>query len=773
MTIQTVKVTPIFIPAGFAFAAVLILGRKALIGILIGSLYSNLILNTDSSALNSSHFATHTLTAFYIAIGHLTASITASVIVTLLCKKEYPLSKGKNVLILLIIGTIIYSTITSLVGVFSLAINDSISAEEYWYTFKTWWLGDSIGIILITPLVLSWFAKEPYAKYNFKIFELIFHSVVTILLCLGIFFQHNDLKYLTLPLIFWSIYRFGVKFTTLSIIIISIFAFFTTAQGIGPFNEEHINDSILHLDLFLSVITICGLFLAGIITERQKAEDLIITSEKNLRKNQDILQSTLESPKDISIYSIGLNYEYLSFNSSHKLNMKILNGIDIVLGMKLQESIINKEELDESIAVLDKAFLGESTTMIKHFEIINNYCELRTSPIVNQNNEITGATVFSTDITEKIKAEEDLIESEEKYRNIFDNIQDVIFQTDPNGIFLNLSPSIEKFVGYTPEELIGKPTSILQTGDEEEDAVIKDVNKKLVLKSFEKLIKKKSGDLIWVSLDAKMIFDKNGNKHHIDAFARDITQIKENQKKIAAQNKKLQVQNKELEQFAYVTSHDLQEPLITLKSFSELLKAEFPNDVNGNSNQYLDFIMQSSDRMQKLVKGLLDYTRIGIQVEIAEVDINEIVQEAIVSLSDLIQKTDCKITTENLPKLNGYTKELVLLFQNLIENAIKFRKENLPLTINITAKEIDNDWEFMVKDNGIGIEEHNKEKAFVIFKRLNNRDEYSGIGIGLALCKKIVTLHGGNIWIESIFDEGTTIHFTVINPKRNKKENFG
>ena len=218
------------------------------------------------------------------------------------------------------------------------------------------------------------------------------------------FFQYHDLKYLILPLLFWSAYRFGIQITTLFIIIISLFAIITTAQGIGPFNEEHINDSILFLDFFLSVITICSLFLAGIISERKKAEDLIKTSEKNLRENQILLESTLESPKDVSIYSIGRNFEYLSFNSQHSINMKIMYGIDIALGMKLQDCMTNKEELDESMAVLNKVFLGENITTVRHFEVNNSYWEFRTSPIVNQNNEIIGATVISTNITEKDKS---------------------------------------------------------------------------------------------------------------------------------------------------------------------------------------------------------------------------------------------------------------------------------------------------------------------------------------------------------------------------------
>ncbi|HKO78019.1 MAG TPA: MASE1 domain-containing protein [Flavobacterium sp.] len=761
ITIDPGTVSPIYLAAGFAFASVLILGRKALIGIFIGSLYSNIFHNTDIADLDKINFSALIPIGILISIGTVIASITATIIVTRLCKKEHPLSNGQNILALLIIGPISYSTITSLIGVISLTLNGSISTEQFWYTYKTWWLGDSIGIILVTPFMLSWFLKDSLNKSNFKFFEITIYGLATILLCFGVFFQYHDLKYLILPLLFWSAYRFGIQVTTLFIIIISLFAITTTAQGIGPFNEEHINDSILFLDFFLSVITICSLFLAGIITERKKAEDLIKTSEKNLRENQILLESTLESPKNVSIYSIGRDYEYLSFNNQHSLNMKIMYDIDIALGMKLQDCITNKDDLEESISVLNKIFLGEHITTITHFEITNSYWEFIISPIVNQNNEIIGATIISTNITEKIKADEALIKSEEKYRNIFENIQDVVFQTDPNGIFWSISPSVKDITGYSPGELIGKPTNVLQTDNEEPDAVIRLINEKNILKNFEKFIKTKSGELICISLTAKMIFDKNGVPHHIDAIAQDITQRKKNEKEIANQNQKLQIQNKELEQFAYITSHDLQEPLITLKCFSELIKADFPKDANENINQYLDFILESSDRMQKLVKGLLDYSRIGSQIEIKEVDSNEIANDAISILSDIIEKSETQITIGDLPKVQGHSIELIQLFQNLIENAIKFRKKDTPLTISITAKEVEDNWQFTIEDNGIGIEEHNKEKVFVIFKRLNNRDEYSGIGIGLAICKKIIALHSGTIWVESKFGQGTNVYFTI------------
>lgn len=760
-TIEPETVCPIFFPAGFAFATVYILRRKALIGIGIGSFLTNIFLTIDIKSLDQTFFINRIPLALLISIGTVMACLSATLITSRLINKEHPLNRGKNVLILLILGPFIYATIAGFIGVTSLSLTNSGSTEDFWYSFKTWWLGDATGIILITPLILAWSSKTSSSKKHTTLFESSLYILITILLCLAVFFQYHSLKYLILPILFWSAYRFGIKTTTLHIIIIALFSIITTVQGIGPFNEEYLNDSILFLDLFLSVITVCSLFLAGIMTEREQTEDSIKISEKNLSDNQILLESTLESPKDVGIYSLGLNYEYLSFNSLHKHNMKIINGIDITLGMKLQDCIVNPTELEQSIAILDKVFSGESISTVGYFEANNSFWSFRTSPIINQNQEIVGATIISTDITEIKKAQENLEKSEEKYRNIFENIQDVIFQTNPNGTFLNISPSIKAVAGYNPEELIGKPTTILQTNEEEPDTIIQLVNEQFIIKNFEKLIKTKEGKTIWINLNAKMIFDKNNEPSHIDAVAQDITQRKEHEKKIASQNKKLEAQNRELEQFVYITSHDLQEPLITLKYFSDVLKTDLTKDTTENISQYLNFIMESSDRMQQLVKGLMDYSRIGHEKSAKTTDSKEIVNKAILTLADQIENSNTEIIVGDLPTVYGDSQELTELFQHLISNSIKFRKKDLPLQVTITSKKVKNNWQFTVEDNGIGIEEQNKPKLFAIFKRLHNREDYSGIGIGLAISKKIVTSHGGNIWVESVFGQGTAIHFTL------------
>lgn len=758
------NIAPFFLATGLGLAAVLILGNNAMLGIWLGSFFANVVYLFFFTKWLQQSIPIALFVCSCIATGAMLSAGVSAFFIRHFCKEKHALYSGKNVLILLIVGSITYATIAATFGVIGLSLAGYISWELFIYSWGTWCLSDTVGIILLTPFILSWSYKDSFSINVSNALELIALVGLTILLCVIIFFKQGDLKYLLIPLVIASSFRFGMRIASTIIVIIAIFALVVTNLGIGPFVKENGNTSILFLDLFLSVISICSLFLAGILTERQRAEDSLKISEANLRKKQDILQSTIESPKGMSIYSIDINYEYLSFNDLHRDNMKQMDNIALTVGMDIRDCIRDKEELNKTIIVFSKVFLGESITITRQFEINSSYWESRISPIFDHNNEIIGATCFSTNINERIKAEEALRKSEEKYRDIFENIQDVIFQTDINGFFLNTSPSVEEFSGYKPEELIGQPTYIIQPDATKNDIVLHLIKEKKILKNHELIIKTKSGVLKNISLSAKLIYDKNGKPNHIDAIARDITQRKENEFKISNQNKKLQIQNKELEQFAYITSHDLQEPLLTLKCFSELIKADFPKDLNENINQYLDFILESSDRMQKLVKGLLDYSRIGKQIEITTVDCNEIVNDAIYSLSDLIDASKAQIDVQHLPIIEGYSVELVRLFQHLITNAIKFRKKEIPLTLNIAAKLTDNKWFFSVEDNGIGIENSNKEKIFIIFKRLHDREEYPGIGIGLSLCKKIIELHGGTIWVESKLGQGSVFKFTV--PKK-------
>lgn len=233
------------------------------------------------------------------------------------------------------------------------------------------------------------------------------------------------------------------------------------------------------------------------------------------------------------------------------------------------------------------------------------------------------------------------------------------------------------------------------------------------------------------------------------------------ERKVQQRTAELERKNKELEQFAYVASHDLQEPLRTTTGFVEALRKQYKGMLDDHADRYLDYIAQSSDRMKTLIKDLLDYSRIGREKQFIPVDCNVILTEVLTDLQTVIRESGAIIETGELPAVNAFPTELKLLFQNLISNSIKFRMPGISPLVRIDAQAENGYWKFAVRDNGIGIDPSHQDRIFIIFQRLHNRSDYEGSGIGLAHCKKIVELHGGEIWVESTPGKGSTFFFTI------------
>ena len=246
-------------------------------------------------------------------------------------------------------------------------------------------------------------------------------------------------------------------------------------------------------------------------------------------------------------------------------------------------------------------------------------------------------------------------------------------------------------------------------------------------------------------------------------------ELQEKNLAIYEQSLELEAKNKELEQFAYIASHDLQEPLNTISSFIGLITEDYGDSFDDVGKESLAFIKDASIRMKKLIDSLLEYSRLGRNREYVEIDLNIVYAELEKDLNTVIEETKAKITVGNLPKVKGSEIELRLVFQNLISNAIKFREAKKIPEINISSVKVTDlsdqqgldYWKIAIQDNGIGIPEEHKDRIFAIFQRLHSRDEYQGTGIGLAHCKKIVEAHGGKIWLTSEKGKGSTFYFTI------------
>lgn len=241
---------------------------------------------------------------------------------------------------------------------------------------------------------------------------------------------------------------------------------------------------------------------------------------------------------------------------------------------------------------------------------------------------------------------------------------------------------------------------------------------------------------------------------------------------LEVKNDMLEFANKESEQFVYIASHDLQEPVRTVKSFVHMLQQEYDNKLDENGRQILSFLENSTTRMTELIKGLLEYSRLGKNGEISSVNIQDLVQGVCDDLALRIREQGARVEFSELPTVNAYATELRALLQNLISNALKFTRVGVPAVVQINAEQQGEEWVLSVRDNGIGIAEEHFEKIFMIFQRLHGRDGYEGSGIGLAHCKKIIEMHGGKIWLESTPGEGTTFFFTLRNQREGVVESL-
>lgn len=362
------------------------------------------------------------------------------------------------------------------------------------------------------------------------------------------------------------------------------------------------------------------------------------------------------------------------------------------------------------------------------------------------------------DVTDRIK-------KEEQFRLVVEAVPNAIILVNSKGEITLINKQAEIEFGYTPEELIGEKMEILipsryrKKHPERRDSYLINSEPRAMGagRSLYALRKDETEFPAEIGLNPIEI----SQEPHVLASIINITERKEHQNKIKENITKLQQKNKELEQFSYITSHDLQEPLRTITSFSDILYDQYNDKLDDQAKKMFDFVKQATGRMSSLIKNLLDYSRIGHQEVLTTIDCNQLLKDISIDLNSLISKTNTVLKVNNLPIITAYPTGLRMLFQNLLTNAIKFSKKGVSPIIEINASKKKNAWEFSVQDNGVGIKKEFQSKIFAIFQRLHLKEEYEGTGIGLAHCKKIVSLHEGEIWVTSEQGEGSTFYFTI------------
>jgi PAS domain S-box-containing protein len=489
------------------------------------------------------------------------------------------------------------------------------------------------------------------------------------------------------------------------------------------------------------------------VTERKRAE------EANNR-----LAAIVESSDD-AIISKNLDGIIRSWNS----------GATRIFGYTAQEAIgqpvtilIPPDHVDEEPAILERLRRGER---IEHYETIRRRKDgalldisLTVSPIFDEHGKVEGASKIARDITELKRTEKALSESEQLFRALANTIPNLAWMADADGYFFWYNDRWYEYTGTKPEEMEGWGWQKVHHPETLPQVIERWKNSIAVGEEFTMTfpLRDAGGRFRPFLTRAMPVRNERGRVVRWFGTNTDISEQKEMEDALLRVNDRLRRANSDLQQFAYSASHDLQEPVRNIAVYSEIINRRYSQALDARGKEFLGFMTIGARRLELLIKDLLEYTHIAsAQDELKQqTDASEAIAGALSNLSDSIREANAEVTFDSLPKLRVREIELQQLFQNLIGNAIKYRRQDETPRIHVSVELDNNMWRFSVRDNGIGIAPEYRTTVFGMFKRLHAESEYPGTGIGLAICQKIVERHGGRIWVESESGGGSRFVFT-------------
>jgi len=387
----------------------------------------------------------------------------------------------------------------------------------------------------------------------------------------------------------------------------------------------------------------------------------------------------------------------------------------------------------------------------------------------DEEGKVTGVFAAARDITERKQAEEALVRLKHQFEMLLNCAGEGIFGLDCNGETTFINPAGVRLLGYAPEELIGQHHHSLAHHTRpdgtpyprEECPICAAYRDGRTHHGEDELFWRKDGTSLPVAYTSTPTYDESGRPVGAVVTFADITERKQAEEALVRQTEELARSNRELEQFAYVASHDLQEPLRMVASFTQLIGQRYKGKLDKDADEFIGYAVEGANRLQALINDLLSYSRVSTRGKTFEpTDCEAVLARVHANLLAMIEETGAILVHDPLPTVKADETQMVQLFQNLVHNAIKFRRDEAP-RIHVAAHREGDEWVFSVRDNGIGMDAQYFDRIFDIFQRLHGKEEYPGTGIGLAVCKRIIERHGGRIWVESELGKGSTFCFTL------------
>ncbi|MDB5809900.1 MAG: sensory transduction histidine kinase [Betaproteobacteria bacterium] len=781
--------TAVWPPSGLAVAAALLFGNRIWPGVWLGAAAVNFTVGSSFVA------------AVAVGSGNTLEALAAATMIRRFMGVPFRFEHGEDVIVFMMAAAL-SALIAAGFGVVPITAGNNLGLEATFVNAWTWWLGDVAGIIIFVPLILSWSstgspAWSPPAKVELVLFAVLVLFAAYLAFSGGArYSQPIPRSYLMVPFVLWGAFRFGQRETTTAVAALYGVALWHTLAGSGPFAMAEMNASLLLLLTYTIVLQGIGLVLSAVIGERSRAM-------AQLREERDELETRVRS-RTLELEHINrvLNRDIVEREKAELRFKRLLESAPdaMVIIDKDGNVVLVNSQVEKLFGYPRHELVSRPAEMLlsRRYRAADNEngaryfretqarpmgsglelhglhrkgdefpIEISVSPLATE--EGTLVVIAIRDISERKLAEA----TRARLAAIVESSQDAILSRDLSGRVLSWNVGAERLFGYTAAEVIGRDLTLVppERTDEISD------NRRLIkqglqVSNYQTVRLAKDGRRIDVSLSGSAVMDDNGNIIGMASILRDITPLKRAEQalqkahddletRVAERTAELSRINAELEKFAYIASHDLQEPLRTVINFSDLLERRYSDKLDADGREFMGFIVNGVGRMRRLIDDLLEFSRMGQERVVRQtVDSEAVLGQVLANLGQSLAECETVVTHDSLPTVLADPGQLEQLLQNLIGNAIKFRSAEAP-TVHIGVETEAADWVFSVRDNGIGLDPRFANRIFEMFQRLHGASKFAGSGVGLAICKKIVERHAGRIWVESTEGHGATFYFTL------------
>ncbi len=748
------QVTVVWPPTGIALAAVLLLGPRVWPGIMLGAFLTNVTMHEP------------VLTALGVAAGNTLEALGG---VWLLRRYAGPgpyLSDVKGVLGLMFFAAAIGTTISATIGTVSLCLG----GVQAWINFNsiwlTWWLGDAGGALIAAPFLLTW-CRGPYSGLSVRAGLEAFSLIVMTIISDFILFIRPSLigtprayPYMIFPVVIWAAVSFGQRGVTSITLFLTGLAIWATSRQLGPFTDMPVGEALNVLQTFTIIISATGLIMSAAVHERRQTDaanrflaSLVESAE------ECIVGKTLDGV--ISTWNRGAE-KLFGYSASEAVGRNI-------------SIIIPPDKQEEERQIMSRILKGERTDNLETVRVSKGGKRiavlLTISPIFDEKGKIVGASKIGHDISESKRAEKRLQAAHQFQQNMINHIPDPIFMKDRQHRWIGGNKSFWEFMNGPPEKFIGKsdyeffPKSEADVFWEKDNKVFNsgevDIN--------EEFFTDAKGKRHVLSTKKVSFLNEDGEPFLIGVI-RDITDFKQKETQLLKYTEELKRSNQELDDFAYIASHDLKEPLRGMLTQTAFLLEDYQDKLDMEAIRRLRRLIYLSQRMEQLISDLLYFSRLGrTELAVQETDLNEIVAEIRQMMDTFLKERHARITIpQPMPRVVCDKLRVAEIFRNLITNAVKYndkpeRLVEVGYLESVNTPDGREKGVFYVKDNGIGIAPEFHETIFRIFKRLGNPAVKSeeGTGSGLTFVKKIIERHKGRVWLSSEPGKGSTFYFTL------------